>query len=116
MSREAYSAGSPGRHVPAPSQPVTGPTTPNGRLRAVALPDCDRPLTGSTDPNVTRGGTPMLTSDSLVVQERYYRAARAVAAVLVRVCQGSCPEPLLGRVRARLEALPLPTGAFSLAV
>jgi len=36
--------------------------------------------------------------------------------VLVRVCQGSCPEPLLGRVRARLEALPLPTGAFSLAV
>ena len=58
----------------------------------------------------------MLTSNSLVVQERYYRAARAVAAVLVRVCRGSCPEPLLGRVRARLEALPLPTGAFSLAV
>ena len=58
----------------------------------------------------------MLTSHSLAVQERYYRAARAVAAVLVRVCRGSCPEPLLGRVRARLETLPLPTGAFALAV
>jgi hypothetical protein len=58
----------------------------------------------------------MSTSNSLAVQERYYRAACAVAAVLVRVCRGCCPEPLLGRVRTRLEALPLPTGAFALAV
>ena len=58
----------------------------------------------------------MSTSNALAVQERYYRAARAVAAVLVRVCRGSCPERLLGRVRARLEALPLPTGAFALAL
>jgi hypothetical protein len=58
----------------------------------------------------------MLTFHSLTVQEQYYRAARAVAAVLVRVCRGSCPEPLLDRVRARLEILPLPTAAFALAV
>jgi hypothetical protein len=58
----------------------------------------------------------MSTSNSLAAQERYYRAARAVAAVLVRVCRGSCPERLLGRVRALLEALPLSTGAFALAV
>jgi hypothetical protein len=58
----------------------------------------------------------MPTSSSLIVLERFSWAARAVAAVLVRVCRGSCPEPLLGRVRARLEALPLSTGAFALAV
>ena len=58
----------------------------------------------------------MLTFHSLTVQEQYYRAARAVAAVLVRVCRGSCPERLLGRARACLQALPLSTGAFALAV
>jgi hypothetical protein len=58
----------------------------------------------------------MSKSSSITVLERYARAARAVATVLMRVCQGSCPEPLLGVVRGRLEALPLPTEAFALAV
>jgi hypothetical protein len=58
----------------------------------------------------------MLKSSSFTVLEQYSRAARCVATVLVRVCRGCCTESLLGRVRARLEALPLSTGAFALAV
>jgi hypothetical protein len=58
----------------------------------------------------------MLMSSSLTILERYFRAARAVAAVLVLVCRDSCPDSLFERVRARVEALPLPTETFDLAL